>query len=202
LKPLQGLRELRVLELDRQFTDLEIITRLPNLEYLSLQSLAARPLDWLGELAELRALRLAMGSAKDLRFLRDSSVRYLELWQIRGFTNADLDVLANPGALEVLFLDRLTGITELTAIPTLRRLHLNGMTGLQSIGDMRGFTSMQELIVESSKQLTPDAFQAIAGHPVLKRARIGLGSDRANREVEALLNLPPPPPLFDFEFAD
>jgi hypothetical protein len=58
---------------------------------------------------------------------------------------------------------------------------------------------LEELFAVDMQHLEPDAFQPFVGHPTLRRATIGLGSDRKNKAVAQLLGLTPAQGEFTFE---
>lgn len=56
------------------------------------------------------------------------------------------------------------------------------------------------LLAKDMRHLQPEAFRVFVGHPRLKRATIGLGSDRKNRSVAAMLGLPSAEQRTEFQF--
>ena len=82
---------------------------LSALVYLTLRSITLQDLGIFRRLRQLRSLALKLGGTNQLALLNElSSLRYLELWQVRGLSN--LSVLATLPRLRDLFLQDLTNV--------------------------------------------------------------------------------------------
>lgn len=201
LRPIRFLRSLRALKLERQGTDLDVVSELPELQYLSVQSSSLKNLDCLTRSNSLRALRIGLGSFKDLSFLAGTRLRYLELWQVRGLLTEDLEPVAHASNLEVLMLDTLAKVTTLPRLEQIRRLHMREMNGLTDLHTLGSAKKLEDLIIEGADKLTPDRLMPLKNLSSLKRVSIGLGSQRKSETVAEMFNLPSTVPIFDFEFA-
>lgn len=200
LRPIRFLRSLRVLKLEKQGADLDIVTELPALQYLSVQSSPQKDLSFLGKMDCLRALRIGLGGAFNLNFLKDSKLGYLELYQLRGCTAHEILPITNASHLQVLLLDSLKNVCSLPRIDQVRRLHLREMNGLTDISALASCSKLEELIVEGAKKLTPQDFIPLRGLDTLKRLNAGLGVPKKNEAVASMFNLPQALSINDFAF--
>ena len=201
LRPIRSLRSLQALKLDKQGTDLDVISELPELQYLSVQSSPLENLDCLTRSSSLRALRIGLGSLNDLSFLAGTKLRYLELWQVRGLLTQDLEPVTKASRLEALMLDTLGKVTSLPRLEEIRRLHMREMNGLTDLHALSSAKKLEDLIIEGAEKLTPDSLTPLKNLRSLKRVSIGLGSQRQNETVAEMFKLPSPVPIYDFEFA-
>jgi len=192
LRPLERFRALRDLWLEGHAKDFEVVGEFHNLRRLSLRSITLQDLSTLRELRELEQFELKLGGTRDLRQLPDvGRLRYFEAWLVRGL--ADLAPVAAVPSLRVLFLQALkqvTALPSLAPLAELRRVHLETMKGLRDLVAVAAAPALEELIAVDMRHLEPDAFRPFVGHPTLRAASIGLGSDRKNATVRELLALP------------
>lgn len=200
LRPIRFLRSLQALKLDKQGTDIDVISELPELQYLSVQSTPLKNLDCLTCSSSLRALRIGLGSFKNLSFLAETKLRYLELWQVRGLLTEDLETVANASCIEALMLDTLAKVTTLPRLDHIRRLHMREMNGLTNLDALGLAKKLEELIMEGANKLTPHSLTPLKNLSSLKSASIGLGSQRKNDTVAEMFKLPSAVPIYDFEF--
>jgi hypothetical protein len=191
LKILDRFPNLKVLYVEGHTKHANVIGTLSTLEDLTLRSVTFSDLDFLRPLRNLWSLDIKLGGTKDLSALPDIGLlKYVELWMIRGLD--DLTPIGAIPTLQYLFLQSLKQVRELppmTRLSSLRRIHIEDLKGLVDLAPIRNAPALEELTV-SARHLQPHHFLCLKNHPTLKRASIGLGSDRKNREVENILSLP------------
>ena len=94
------------LYLEGQQQGIEVLSELKNLEDLTLRSITTEGLDYISMLPQLWSLDIKLGGIKDLSAIANKgSIKYLELWQIRGLS--DIGVVSSLGGLQSLFLQSL-----------------------------------------------------------------------------------------------
>ena len=193
---------LRELYLEGHTKDFSAVGDLQELEELTLRSITLPGLDILTRLRKLRSLDIKLGGTTNLELLPSvGRLRYLELWMIRGLS--DLTAISQLRDLQYLFLQALKNVTTLPTFATLsnlRRVHLEAMKGLNDLQQVADAPQLEELLAIDMRQLSPDAFRVFVGHSRLRRASIGLGSERKNRAVQEMLRLPPTTYDTEFEF--
>jgi hypothetical protein len=195
-------KRLKLLYIEKQPRDIEVLGELKQLEDLTLRSITLPDLSLLVPLRKLLSLDIKLGGTSNLRLLPEiGRLRYLELWQILGL--ADLDVLAEVTTLQSLNLQAIKQVKRLASfepLKRLRRVYLEKMSGISDLSPLAAAPALEELAVYDMKHLQPADFQCFVGHRRLKGATIELGSVRKNREIAALLQLPAAPSSVDFQF--
>ncbi len=89
------------------------------------------------------------------------SIKYLELWQIRGLS--DLGIVSSLDGLQFLFLQSLKNvkaIPDLSKLYNLRRLHLENMKGLKDVSAIRHAPAIAawRATSASSRPQAPESF--------------------------------------------
>ena len=189
---LKRFSHLKDLYLEGHTKHIETISNLLHLERLVLKSVTLPDLELLLPLKQLWALDISLGGTKNLSLLPQiGGLKYLELWMIKGLH--DLSMVGEITSLQNLFLQALKNVTVLPSFSNLRQLRrvtLHTMKGLTDLSAVAAAPALEELIVVAAPQLSPDDFKPFIGHPTLKKICIGLGSQRKNEQVQALLGLP------------
>ena len=203
LKVLDRFQHLKELFLEGHTKDFESIGSLTSLERLTLRSITLADLSSLKPLKQLWWLGIKLGSTRNLSLLPEiGRLKYLELWMIRGLS--DIQVISRLESLQYLFLQTLKHVRALPSfrqLGHLRRVHLEAMSGLTDLSPLREAAALEELLVVDASHMKPSDFACLSGYPTLKRATIGLGSDRKNHAVRDYLPLPPIKTLKDgFDF--
>ena len=192
LSPLARFEELTDLALDGHRKDLAVIGDLRALGFLTLRSITLPDLKLLSPLRKLRGLALRLGGTNQIDGLRDiTSLRYLELWRVRGMT--DLSAVAALPELRYLFLQDLKQVPSLPSFGPLGNLRRCDIDSLQSLIDLASIAqapALEELMLANMKHITVDGLSCFRDHPSLKAVSIGLGSQRRNRQAVQLLGLP------------
>ena len=188
---LERFTTLQDLWLEGHAKDFDVVGHLRGLRQLSLRSITLPDLSTLRTLRELEHFELKLGGTRNLHHLPDiGRLRYFEAWLVRGL--ADLGPVAKARSLRFLFLQALKHVTALPSLAPLvelRRVHLETMKGLRDLAPVAAAPALEELVAVDMGHLDPDAFRPFLGHPTLRAASIGLGSDRKNAEVRDLLQL-------------
>jgi hypothetical protein len=193
LRILKRFPDLEELFLEGQTKDFEAVSGLTKLQRLTLRSISLPDLSTLRPLEHLWWLAIKLGGTRNLSLLPEiGRLKYLELWLIRGLS--DLQAIADVESLQYLFLQSLKQVRALPSckrLTALRRVHVEAMSGLRDLAPLREATALEELLVVDARHMDPSDFASLAGHPTLKRATMGLGSDKKNRLVREYLPLLP-----------
>jgi hypothetical protein len=196
LTPFTGLR---TLYLEGQQKDFEAIGQLVGLEDLTIRSITLPDLSALVPLRRLRSLDVKLGGTRDIALLPQiGQLEYVELWMVRGLD--DVSPMAEVPTLRRLFLQALKNVTRLPSFrdsSSLRAATLETMKGVTDLSPLAEAPNLESLAIIDMGHLQPDAFRPFVGHPTLRRASIGLGSDRKNADAWDLLPLGPKPFNYD-----
>lgn len=184
--------ELRSLGLDHHTRGIDVLSRLTGLVDLLLRSVTLPDLSILLPLDHLRLLDICLGGTKDLSLLGEvGSIEYLELWMIRGL--ADISGIARLSQLQYLHLQSMRNVEALPSMGdllALRGVRLETMKGLHDLSPLRNAPALEELDLVDMGHLTPADLQPLVGHPTLRGATIGLGSDKKNKAAREQTGLP------------
>lgn len=182
---------LRTFYLEGHTKDIDVVSELVNLERLTLRSITLPSLYILAALPRLQHLEIKLGGTTNLKALASvETLRYLELWLIRGL--ADLSVLENMSSLEFLFLQALKNVETLPSLRDLRNLRgvrLETMKGLRDLQSVADAPALEGLAVFDMPKLTIGDFQCFVGHPTLRNFSAGLGSFKRNAVIKELIGL-------------
>lgn len=192
LQPLARFTGLRRLYLDGHTKDIEALVGLTSLTSLTLRSVAIPDLSLLLPLNGLRALELKLGGTRDLGLLpRIGRLEYLELWMVRGLH--DLTPVSGTTTLQYLSLQALkqvTALPDLSWLADLETVHIETMKGLSDLAPLLTAPALRHVGLVDMGHLQPADVGVLASQPTLRTLTAGLGSDRKNREVQALVPLP------------
>ena len=199
---LRSCRRLRRLEIEGHTRDIEAIGELNELRELKLRSITLPDLALLKPLSKLESLDLKLGGIRDLRHLPEiGRLRYFEAWRIRGLE--DLSPLAGVTTLQKLFLqtlNRVTDLPEMGRLELLRSVSLEALKGVRDLAPLARAPALEQLWLFQMDQLQPKDLAVLLGHPTLRELNVWLGSERKRREVDRLF----PPAEFEwtgkFEF--
>ena len=192
LRLLRRFRRLHTLVLEGHKKDIDAIADVASLRDLTLRSITLPDLSLLKPLAGLESLDLKLGGTRDLRPVAEiGRLRYLEVWQAKGL--ADLDPIAAMPYLQRLHLESLVQVRALPSfanLTKLRRVAILSLGNLHDLAPVAAAPALEDLHVGGMSHLQPEALTPFRGHPTLRAAHVGLGSQRKNAAVEALLPLP------------
>lgn len=193
--PLGGLarfQQLQTLHLEGQTKGIEVLSELRSLKHLTLRSITLPDLSLLEPLRQLRALALKLGGTKNLDLLPGiGSLRYLELWMVKGLP--DVQAVGRLPNLEYLFLQALRNVESLPEFDQgneLRGVHLETMKGLHDLRPLHALMDLEQLAAYDMRQLQPQDFQFLIGHPSLRELSVGLGSKKKHEALSAMFDLP------------
>ena len=191
LRTLTRFPGLRRLLLEGQQKDIEALGQLPALEDLQLRSISLPDLSPLLPLERLRFLAIKLGGTSELGLLpRIGQLEYVELWRIRGMR--DVAPLAGVVSLRGFFLQSMTSVERLPSFGrsvALRSAMLYTMRGITDLAPLAAAPSLESITLIEMCQLQPEDLRPFVGHPALRRATLGLCSDRKNTAAKELLGL-------------
>lgn len=184
----QNLESLTVTEYSK---DVEAISSLKKLRYLHLHKVKFNDLGFLGQCDSLLELRIWLGSLMSLEGVaRIPHLRFLELHQVRNLV--EIDLLADASHLQYLLLEKLPHVTSLPSFARsscLRRAALLGLPALSDLSPLAQAPHIEEIVIGGNGQML-SSLECFRGHPTLRAASFGFGSERWNDEARAVLSLP------------
>jgi hypothetical protein len=179
---------LKGLYLEEHVIGIDAVSKLKNLEELTIRSITLPNLDCLANLPKLWSLDIILGGTTNLAALaRLKSLKCLELCMVKGLS--DLSILSELGSLQNLKLEALKNATRIPSLRKLRKLRrvcLQLMKGLTDLSPLLEAKSLEDIIVIQARHLDPKAFTPLLKHPSLKAIGFGLGSDKKNKAVAAM----------------
>lgn len=167
--------------------DVETISKLPNLEFLSLNEIKKDNLDFLTNLKNLQVLWLSMGSFKDFSGLsKIENLQRLQVHQVRGFESEVINpILKDCSQLWALKLDNLKSIKNLDFIPSMPEIKYLTMEGIKNLDTYAPITNSKSMETIAGYNCRP-ADKSLDGLKRLKE--IWLGDSYTKSEVDNLLN--------------
>jgi hypothetical protein len=188
LAPLSRFRSLRVLYLEGQTKDIEVLSELRHLEELTLRSITTPDLQYLSDLPRLWSLDIKLGGIRGFAGVEGKqSIKYLELWQVRGLQSIDV-ALTLPG-LQSLFLQSLPHIgsfPRMTGATTLRRIAVQNLKSLRDFAALEIAPALEEFALLDGRQQTPQQLLPVLNNPRVRRISAFFGSERKNSEFSHL----------------
>lgn len=173
---------LKQLYLERQQQGIEVLSQLSTVEEVILRSISTKSLSYLSGLRHLWSLDVKLGGIRDFSPIANkASIKYLELWQVRGLS--DLSFISSLPGLQYLFLQSLRNvrqIPDLSKLSRLRRLHLENMKGLKDITAILQAPALEEFSHVSAQNISPEQYAPLLQMPTLKSVRVGFGSRKKN----------------------
>jgi len=167
--------------------DLDTISKLPNLEFLSLNEIKKDNLDFLANLKNLQDLWLSMGSFKDFSGLaKIETLKRLQVHQVRGFDSEIINpILKDCSQLWALKLDNLKGIKNLDFIPSMSKIKYLSMEGIKNLETYAPIKNSKTMETIAGYNCRP-ADKSLDGLKRLKE--IWLGDSYTKSEVDNLLD--------------
>jgi hypothetical protein len=189
LAVIQNFYQLRVLYIEGQQKDIEVIGHLKHLEDLTLRSVTVPSLGFVRSLNRLWSFDMKLGGTTNLSPLESmNGVKYLELWQVTKL--ADLSVISTMFGLQFLFLQSLRNVRRLpdvSALGCLRRVYLENMKGLEDVDELCNAPALEDFIHVSAQGMEPRQYESLLKLRTLRRALVGFGSDRKNRAFREMI---------------
>lgn len=188
LAPLARLPNLRRLYLEGQSRDIDVLRELVAIEELTLRSISTPDLRYLANMQRLGSLEIKLGGIREFHGIEgSSSLRYLELWQVREL--ASVEVVADLPHLQNLFLQSLPHVAqlpELSAAAGLRRIVVHSLRGLRSLAAVEHAPALEEFALLDGRQQTPELMLPVLRNRSLRRVHAQFGNQRADREFVRL----------------
>jgi hypothetical protein len=113
------------------------------------------------------------------------TIKYLELWQIRGLSR--ISVVSTLSGLQYLFLQALSNVTEIPNLSKLRNLckiRLDTMKGLKDANATTTAHALEEFIHLSAQNIQPEQYRALLDIPSLQTILVRFGSQQKNQEFD------------------
>lgn len=184
IESLARFKNLRQLYLEGLDKGIEVLSGLRELRGLTLRSITLPSLDLLLPMTKLRSLDIKLGGTTNLRPLSElKQIEYLELWQIRGFS--ELSEVAGLENLRYLFLQslkRVLALPDLSCCKKLERIHIETMKGLADLRSLRTAPALTDLVMVDMPHLRWEHVEPLRDHPTLQRLSIGTGSVKRNQQ--------------------
>ena len=189
LDALSRFKSLERLYLEGQQNGIETLSALTNLQRLTLRSISTKDLSYVAGLNLLWNLEVKLGGIKDFSALENkTSVKYLELWQVRGLR--DLGFVSSLTGLQYLFLQSLRNVIALpdfSRLVKLRRIYLENMKALVDASALWSAPALTQFHHVSAQNMSLEQYAGLASVPTLEQVLVGFGSRRRNREFEAMM---------------
>ncbi len=188
LTPLSRLPSLRVLYLEGQSKDIEVLAELRALEEVTLRSITTPDLQYLSDLPKLWSLDIKLGGIRGFAGVEGKqSIKYLELWQVRDLRS--IDVAGTLPGLQNLFLQSLPQVEsfpELTYASALRRITVENLKGLHDFAWLERSPALEEFALLDGRKQSPRQLLPVLNNPRVRRISAFFGSDRKNSEFSHL----------------
>jgi hypothetical protein len=195
-------RNLRKLYLEGQRKDISVLAELGTLEDLTLRSITLPDLSLLTGLKRLWSLDIKLGGTRNLALLpRLESLKYLELWGVRGLT--DVTPIPSTTSLQFLFLQdlsRVRTVPPLVSMINLRRVWIETLNELMDVCSIARAPALEEFSAVAMRHLEPQNFRCFLAHPTLRYLNVGFGSLPKNAELSVMFPTQRHGQLPPFEF--
>ncbi len=179
---------LRQLYLEGQQQGIEVLSGLSTLEDITLRSVSTKNLDYVSGLPRLWSLDIKLGGIQDFSAIEGKeSIKYLELWQIRGLS--DISFISSLTGLQFLFLQSLRNVTkirDLSGLSKLRRFYLENMKSLRDVTAIAQAPALEEFLHVSAQNIPPEKYRDLLQMATLKSVLVGFGSRKKNRDFADL----------------
>lgn len=175
---------LKELYIEGHSKGLDAIGELRDLEDLTLRSITMPDIEFLTSLPKLWSLDIKLGGTTNLGALGGmATIRYLELWQIRGLS--DIGVVGDMPGLQNLFLQSLPQVKRLPSVDglqSLRRLVLQNMKGITDLGPLERAPALRDFgWFEANGKQAVDVLPVLR-NPSVQRVAAYFGSEKKNAE--------------------
>ncbi|MEZ6194645.1 MAG: hypothetical protein R3F20_02795 [Planctomycetota bacterium] len=184
LEPLGRFRSIRKLYVEGHAKGIEALSSLLELEDLTLRSITTPDLRYLRDLPNLRSLEIKLGGIRDLGEIEGkTSLRYLEIWQVRGFEK--IDVVGRLPGLQDLWLRSMPHIQrlpDLSDAKALRRIVLHNLKGFHDFRALETAPALEEFRLLDGRRQDPAQLLPVLRNPRIRRISAGFGSDRKDLE--------------------
>ncbi|WP_061232697.1 hypothetical protein [Leptospira interrogans] len=187
LRFLETFRNLRDLQIDGHNKNIEVISKLLEIQNLTLRSITSLDISFL---EELKNLNIKLGGISDLSAISGMKrIQYLELWQIRKLE--DIGVISSLQGLREFFLQSLPNVSKIPSLEkseNLKTIRLENMKGLKDFKFLSDAPALEKFIFVDSNSQDPKDLLPLFKNKSLKEARVGFGSDKKNKVFRDYLN--------------
>ncbi|AFH61345.1 hypothetical protein ACVNS2_11960 [Paenibacillus caseinilyticus] len=189
LAVLERFSGLKKLYIEGHTKNIDVIGKLHQLEDVTLKSVTTNDVEFLAPLQKLWSLDIKLGGIQNFSAIEGmDSIKYLELWQIRGLK--DLSFISTLTGLQYLFLQSHRNVESLPALnglTKLRKVHLDLMKGLKDISSLGQAPSLAEFTHWSAMNMKMEDYTALLSNPSVQRVRATFDSAKRNNEFEAMV---------------
>lgn len=184
LAPLSRFRSLHALYLEGHSKDIEVLRQLPELEIVTLRSIATPDVDYLSDLPKLWSLDIKLGGIRNLEGIEGKeSIKYLELWQIRAFHNVGVaGTLPRLQNLCLQSLPHVGALPQLRDSAALRRVVIDNLKGMHDFTALEEAPALEEFALLAGNGQSPLQLVPVLNNPSVRSVSAYFGSDRKNRE--------------------
>ncbi|WP_426445300.1 hypothetical protein ACP26L_18655 [Paenibacillus sp. S-38] len=186
LAVLERFSGLTTLYIEGHTRNIDVIGKLAHLEDVTLRSVTTSHVEFLAPLKKLWSLDIKLGGIHNYSAIEGmDSIKYLELWQIRGLK--DLSFISTLTGLQYLFLQSLRNVEALPALnglTKLRKVHLDTMKGLKDISSLGQAPSLTEFTHWSAMNMRMEDYMALWSNPSVQRVKASFDSAKRNQEFE------------------
>ena len=177
-----------MLYLEGHSKDIEVLSELRDIEDVTLRSITTPDLQYLRDLPRLWSLDVKLGGIRSFAGVEGKqSIKYLELWQVRGLRN--VDVAGTLPGLQNLFLQSLPHVDSLPGLthsPALRRIVVENLKGLRDFMALETAPALEEFALLDGRKQTPQQLLPVLSNPRVRGVSAFFGSDRKNKEFSQL----------------
>ncbi len=188
LAPLSRFRSLRVLSLEGQSKDIEVLAELRELEEVKLRSITTPDLQYLSDLPRLWSLDIKLGGIRGFAGVEGKkSIKYLELWQVRGVRS--IGVVGTLSGLQNLFLQSLPHVESfpvLTDATALRRIVVENLKGFHDFAALDTAPELEEFALLDGRKQSPRQLLPVLNNPRIRGISAFFPSDRKSSEFSHL----------------
>jgi hypothetical protein len=188
LAPLARFERLKVLFIEGHSKNIEAVSGLQTLEDVTLRSVTTPDLSYLKALSRMWSLDIKLGGIRSLQAVAGMpSIKHLELWQIRGLTDAGI-ISELPG-LQNLFLQSLPQVSKMPRLGTsncLRKITFMNMKGLADFSELEWAPALEDFILMDGAKQEPEQLVPVLRNPRVRGASAYFGSDKKNGRFEEL----------------
>ncbi|MFD1989354.1 hypothetical protein ACFSGI_05245 [Paenibacillus nicotianae] len=169
---------------------IEVIGQLTTLERLGLHSISVSDLDFVTNLDRLLFLSIIWGGTRNLNALKKmTGIQYLRLSQIKGLD--DIEPISSMYGLQYLYLEGLPHITELpifTELNKLRKVELVSMKKLKSLETLEHAPVLIEFVHREAWEMEVASYTPLMRNSSLQRAYAHLKNPKKMATFDQLLH--------------
>jgi hypothetical protein len=186
LSILERFENLRKLFIVGHKKNIEVISKLGNIERLTLTSITTKNLEFLLPLKKLWYLNINFGGINNFSAIEGlKNIKYLELFQIRGLS--DISFISTLTGLQYLSLQNLPNanvLPNLSNLTNLKKVALENMKGLKDISSLEHAPVLVEFTHWSAMNMNIEDYVPLLSNPSVERVSVGFGSDKRNIQFE------------------